>query len=82
MVNGISLPIFTFIMLIGSPIYLGFAYRYANTVEPVRRSRSETMEYLTSVAQGVFAGIEVVRAFGAEEKEKQLQQQQAQQKMG
>ncbi|MHA1771632.1 MAG: ABC transporter ATP-binding protein [Candidatus Thorarchaeota archaeon] len=75
MVNGISLPIFTFIMLIGSPIYLGFAYRYANTVEPVRRSRSETMEYLTSVAQGVFTGIEVVRAFGAEEKEKQKFQQ-------
>ena len=67
---GISLPIFTLIMAIGAPVYLAFAYRYANTVEPVRRARSETMEKLTSVAQGVFAGIEVVRAFGAEDKEK------------
>ncbi len=69
-VNGVSIPFFTLLMLIGSPIYLGFAYRYANTIEPVRRVRSETMEHLTSVAQGVFTGIEVVRAFGAEEKEK------------
>ncbi|MCF2136821.1 MAG: ABC transporter ATP-binding protein/permease [Candidatus Thorarchaeota archaeon] len=74
-VNGFSLPIFTLIVFVGSPIYVAFAYRYANTIEPVRRARSETMEHLTSVAQGVFTGIEVVRAFGAENKEKQKFQQ-------
>ncbi|MGY5876485.1 MAG: ABC transporter ATP-binding protein [Candidatus Thorarchaeota archaeon] len=65
-----SIPVFTLIMVIGSPLYLAFAYRYASAVEPVRRKRSETMEKLTSISQGVFSGIEVVRAFGAEEREK------------
>ncbi len=63
-------PIFTLIILIGSPIYLAFAYRYASKVESIRRARSETMEQLTSISQGVFIGIEVVRAFGAEDREK------------
>ncbi len=71
MINGVSIPVFTLIIFVGAPIYLAFAYRYANTVEPVRRARSEIMEHLTSVAQGVFGGIEVVRAFGAEDKEKE-----------
>ncbi|MGY5853136.1 MAG: ABC transporter ATP-binding protein [Candidatus Thorarchaeota archaeon] len=65
-----SIPVFTLIMIVGSPLYLAFAYRYASAVEPVRRTRSETMERLTSISQGVFSGIEVVRAFGAEEREK------------
>ncbi|TFG32260.1 ABC transporter ATP-binding protein [Candidatus Thorarchaeota archaeon] len=60
---------FTLIMLIGGPIYFAFSYRYANAIEPVRRSRSENMEALTSVTQGVFQGIEVVRAFDAEDLE-------------
>jgi len=56
----------TLIMIIGFPLYLAFAYRYANNVEPVRRKRSEKMEDLTSASQEVFRGIEVVRAFGKE----------------
>jgi len=60
-----------FIMIVGFPIYLYFALRYARIVEPVRRSRAERMENLTSISQEVFRGIEVVRAFGAEDREKQ-----------
>ena len=69
--GGYSLPVygFTLIMLIGTPLYLAFSYRYANAVEPVRRERSEDMEKLTAVTQGVFQGIEVVRAFGREDLE-------------
>ncbi len=70
-IAGFQLPVFTTVMLIGAPLYLIFSYRYANAVEPVRRQRSETMEQLTSITQGVFQGIEVVRAFGAEEHEKE-----------
>lgn len=65
----ISLPIYSIIMLIGTPLYLLFSYRYANAVEPVRRKRSEDMELLTARTQGVFQGIEVVRAFGKEDVE-------------
>jgi ABC-type multidrug transport system fused ATPase/permease subunit len=68
---GFSVPMFTIIMLIGTPLYLVYAYKYANAVEPVRRKRSEGMERLTSISQGVFQGIEVVRAFGAEVREKE-----------
>ncbi len=57
----------TIIMIIGFPLYLAFAYRYANNVEPVRRKRAEKMEDLTSSSQEVFRGIEVVRAFGKED---------------
>jgi ABC-type multidrug transport system fused ATPase/permease subunit len=66
--GGITIPIYGFslIMFIGFPIYLLFSYRYANAIEPVRRNRSENMESLTSITQGVFQGIEVVRAFDAE----------------
>ena len=69
--GGYVVPIygFTLIMLIGSPIYFLFSYRYANSIEPVRRLRSESNEALTSVTQGVFQGIEVVRAFDADEYE-------------
>ncbi len=66
---GYPVPVLTLIMLIGTPLYLAFAYRYANAVEPVRRQRAEDMEQLTAVSQGVFQGIEVVRAFGAEDRE-------------
>ena len=68
-VAGVPVPVFTLVIAVGTPIYIGLAYRYANTVESVRRRRSEDMERLTAVAQGVFAGIEVVRAFGSEERE-------------
>jgi len=68
-VGGIPIYGFSLIMLIGTPLYLYFAFRYANAIEPVRRGRSETMEQLTSISQGVFQGIEVVRAFGAEDRE-------------
>jgi ABC-type multidrug transport system fused ATPase/permease subunit len=66
-ISYFTIPIygFTLIMLIGFPIYLYFSYRYANSIEPVRRNRSENMEALTSLTQGVFQGIEVVRAFDA-----------------
>jgi len=70
-ISGIPIPMFTVIMLIGTPLYLVYAYRYANAVEPVRRKRSEDMERLTSISQGVFQGIEVVRAFGAETREEE-----------
>jgi len=68
-----GLPVYglTLIMIIGFPVYLAFAYRYANNVEPVRRKRSEKMEDLTSASQEVFRGIEVVRAFGKEEWEEE-----------
>lgn len=66
---NIPVGVFTSIILIGIPIYLFFAYRYAVAIEPVRRRRSETMENLTSRTQGVFQGIEVVRAFGSENQE-------------
>jgi ABC-type multidrug transport system fused ATPase/permease subunit len=71
--GSITLPVYGFslIMLIGFPIYLVFSYRYANAIEPVRRNRSENMEALTSLTQGVFQGIEVVRAFDAEDFETQ-----------
>lgn len=60
-----------FIMILGLPVYLFFAFRYAQIVEPVRRLRAERMENLTSVSQEVFRGIEVVRAFGSEQREKE-----------
>jgi ABC-type multidrug transport system fused ATPase/permease subunit len=65
--GGATIPIygFTLIMVLGAPIYFTFSYRYANAIEPVRRLRSENNEELTSVTQGVFQGIEVVRAFDA-----------------
>ena len=71
-IGAYSFPIygFTLIMLLGLPIYLLFSYRYANAIEPVRRKRSENMEDLASITQGVFQGIEVVRAFDAEQFEK------------
>ena len=67
--QSISIPVFTLIMVIGMPLYLLFSYRFANAVEPVRRKRSEDMELLTARTQGVFQGIEVVRAFGKEDVE-------------
>ncbi len=57
------------LMLVGAPLYLFFAYRYAKKVEPVRRARSEQNEVITAISQEVFRGIEVVRAFGTEEYE-------------
>ncbi len=66
---NIKIGVFTIIIIVGIPLYIAFAYRYANAVEPVRRQRSEDMETLTSISQGVFRGIEVVRAFGAEKHE-------------
>lgn len=67
--GGLTIPIYglTLIMILGAPIYFIFSYRYANSIEPVRRLRSESNEELTSVTQGVFEGIEVVRAFDANE---------------
>ncbi len=59
------------IAVVGIPLYLYFAYRYAVTVEPIRRKRSEQNERLTSISQEVFRGIEVVRAFGSEEYEEE-----------
>jgi ABC-type multidrug transport system fused ATPase/permease subunit len=60
-----------FIMVLGLLPYLYFSYRYANIVEPVRRLRAERMEKLTASSQEVFRGIEVVRAFGSEKREKE-----------
>ncbi|NWF96273.1 MAG: ABC transporter ATP-binding protein [Candidatus Thorarchaeota archaeon] len=67
----IPIPVFTLLIVIGTPLYLILAYRYADAVESVRRERSEDMEQLTSISQSVFRGIEVVRAFGAEAREKE-----------
>ncbi|RDE12755.1 MAG: hypothetical protein C4K47_07235 [Candidatus Thorarchaeota archaeon] len=60
---------FTLIILVGIPLYIIFAYRYANRIAPVRKAKSEKMEELTSISQGVFQGIEVVRTFNGEEGE-------------
>ncbi|MFW9994908.1 MAG: ABC transporter ATP-binding protein [Candidatus Odinarchaeota archaeon] len=62
-------PVLGAIMAIGTPVYLYFAYRYAMSIEPVRRSRSEQNEELTSISQEVFSGIEVVKSFGTEKVE-------------
>ncbi len=59
------------IVVIGAPLYLYLAYRYAVKIEPVRRKRSEQNESITSISQEVFRGIEVVRAFGSEEREQE-----------
>ncbi|MFX1607406.1 MAG: ABC transporter ATP-binding protein [Promethearchaeota archaeon] len=71
--GGFTFPIygFTLIILLGTPIYFVFSYRYAIAIEPVRRTRAENLEELTAITQGVFQGIEVVRAFDAEELEVQ-----------
>jgi ABC-type multidrug transport system fused ATPase/permease subunit len=58
------------VMLLGLIPYLYFSYRYVNIVEPVRQLRAERMEKLTASSQEVFRGIEVVRAFGSESREK------------
>lgn len=58
------------VMALGLIPYLYSSYRYANVVEPVRRLRAERMEKLTASSQEVFRGIEVVRAFGSEKREK------------
>jgi ATP-binding cassette subfamily B protein len=68
LVGTINLPL-CLLMTSGAPLYVYLAYRYANMVEAVRRARSEQMETLTTVSQEVFRGIEVVRAFGAEQTE-------------
>jgi len=68
-IAGHPVYVFTLIMLLGIPLYIIFAYRYANRIAPVRRTKSEKMEELTSISQGVFRGIEVVRAFGGEDRE-------------
>lgn len=60
---------FTLIILVGIPLYIILAYRYANRVAPVRKAKSEKMEELTSISQGVFRGIEVVRTFNGEDRE-------------
>lgn len=62
--------VFGVIMLVGTPLYLFFAYRYANRVEPVRRAMAQDMEQMTAISQEVFQGIEVVRSFGMEDQEK------------
>ncbi|MFX1582072.1 MAG: ABC transporter ATP-binding protein [Promethearchaeota archaeon] len=59
------------IVVIGTPLYLYFAYRYAVKIEPVRRTRSEQNETITAISQEVFRGIEVVRAFGSEDREQE-----------
>ncbi len=59
------------IVVIGAPLYLFLAYRYAVKVEPVRRSRAEQNERITAISQEVFRGIEVVRAFGSEDREQE-----------
>ncbi len=59
------------VVVIGTPLYLFFAYRYAVKVEPVRRKRSEQNERITAISQEVFRGIEVVRAFGSEDREQE-----------
>ncbi|MEM4734783.1 MAG: ABC transporter ATP-binding protein [Candidatus Thorarchaeota archaeon] len=63
------IPMFTLLTVVGVPLYMFLAYRYANTVEPVRRERAEMMEKLTAISQNVFMGIDVVRSFGAEDRE-------------
>jgi ATP-binding cassette subfamily B protein len=68
LVGMINLPL-GLLMTVSAPLYLFLAYRYAKTVEAVRRARSEQMETLTTVSQEVFRGIEVVRSFGAEHTE-------------
>ncbi len=66
---GYPLHVFTLIIIVGIPLYLVFAYRYANRVAPVRKAKSEKMEELTSISQGAFQGIEVVRTFAGEDRE-------------
>jgi ATP-binding cassette subfamily B protein len=64
-------PVLGVVVAVGAPLYLYLAYRYAVAVEPVRRARSEQNERLTEVSQEVFRGVEVVRAFGTEGRERE-----------
>ncbi|MHA1917349.1 MAG: ABC transporter ATP-binding protein [Candidatus Ranarchaeia archaeon] len=64
-------PILGLVMGFGIIPYFYFALRYANTIEPVRRKRAKQNEKVTAISQEVFRGIEVVRAFGNEEHEKE-----------
>jgi len=63
--------VFGIIMLVGVPLYLIFAYKYSNKVEPVRRALAQGMEQMTAISQEAFQGIKVVRSFGMENREKQ-----------
>jgi ATP-binding cassette subfamily B protein len=52
-------------------IYLVLAWRYARRVGPIRRDLAEELSNVSSATQETFRGIEVVRSFDNEEKEKE-----------
>ncbi|MFW9992431.1 MAG: ABC transporter ATP-binding protein [Candidatus Odinarchaeota archaeon] len=60
------------IVSIGIPIYFFFAYRYARKIGPVRNRLANEIGNVTEACQEIFRGIEVVRGFSADKREKEL----------
>ncbi|MHA1166672.1 MAG: ABC transporter transmembrane domain-containing protein, partial [Candidatus Hodarchaeales archaeon] len=63
-------PVYGQIIMIGIPIYFIFAYRYARKIGPIRNQLANEIGMLTESCQEIFRGIEVVRGFTADEREK------------
>ncbi|MHA2295188.1 MAG: ABC transporter ATP-binding protein [Candidatus Hodarchaeales archaeon] len=59
------------IISIGTPLYFFFAYRYARKIGPIRNQLANEIGSLTESCQEVFRGIEVVRGFSEEAREKE-----------
>ncbi|MFX1251790.1 MAG: ABC transporter ATP-binding protein [Promethearchaeota archaeon] len=70
-IGNFNLPIFTSITAIGLIIYFILAYNYARRIIVVRENLANSVGRLTEASQEIFRGIEVVRGFSAEKREKQ-----------
>jgi len=63
-------PFYGLIIALGIPVYFFFAYRYARKIGPIRNQLANEIGMLTESCQEIFRGIEVVRGFSADEREK------------
>ncbi|MFX0093627.1 MAG: ABC transporter ATP-binding protein [Candidatus Hodarchaeota archaeon] len=70
-IGNFSLPIFASITAIGLIIYFVLAYGYSRRIIVVRENLANSIGRLTEASQEIFRGIDVVRGFSAETKEKQ-----------
>ncbi|MFX1533875.1 MAG: ABC transporter ATP-binding protein [Promethearchaeota archaeon] len=69
-IGNFNLPIFASITAIGLIIYFILAYNYARRIVVVRENLANSVGELTESSQEIFRGIEVVRGFSAEKREK------------
>ncbi|MFX0066081.1 MAG: ABC transporter ATP-binding protein [Candidatus Hermodarchaeota archaeon] len=69
-IGNFTLPIFASITAVGLIIYFILAYNYARRIVVVRENLANTVGELTESSQEIFRGIEVVRGFSAEKREK------------